>query len=239
MPPMEFLLVGGLAALLGAVVQSSVGLGVGLVGTPVVTLLFPSLMPGAILVAATVLPLATLAREVRHADLRGLGWAFAGRVAGTPLGVWVVAAVPSRPLGVLVGGTVLAALAGTVWRGAVPRNAGTLAAAGVLAGAVGTASAIGGPPIALLYAREKGSRVRATLAIFFTTGALMSLLTLAALGHLPGRQVIAGLALCPFVLVGFLVAGPLRRFLDGGRTRAAILVVVAASALTLIARSLA
>lgn len=78
MADLDFLVIGGLAALFGAIVQSSVGLGVGLVAAPVITLLYPSLMPGAILVAAVVLPLATLAKEVRHADLRGL----AGRSAG-------------------------------------------------------------------------------------------------------------------------------------------------------------
>ncbi|MFD0688805.1 sulfite exporter TauE/SafE family protein [Actinomadura fibrosa] len=238
MPHLDFLLLGGLAALAGAIVQGSVGLGVGLVATPVVTMLFPSLMPGSILVVATVLPLATLAQEIRHADLRGLGWAFGGRVAGTPLGVWVVAAVPSRVLGVVIGGLVLAAVAATTWSGDVPRNRTTLTAAGLVAGATGTATAIGGPPLALLYQRESGPRVRATLAAFFTLGALLSLLTLAAAGRLPAEQVTAGLALTPFVFAGFLVAGPLRRHLDGGRTRAALLLVIAASATALIVRNL-
>ncbi|WP_019631352.1 sulfite exporter TauE/SafE family protein [Actinomadura atramentaria] len=238
MPTFEFLLAGGLAALLGAIVQSSVGLGVGLVATPVVTLLFPELMPGAILVAATVLPLATLAREVRHADLRGLGWAFAGRAVGTPVGLWVVASVSDRTLGLVIGCVVLAALVTTASSAHVPRNPGTLTAAGLLAGAIGTASAIGGPPIALLYQRESGPRVRATLAVFFTVGALVSLITLAAVGELPRAQVTAGLALTPFVLTGFAVAGPVRRYLDAGRMRVAVLVVVGASALTLITRSL-
>ncbi|WP_131738187.1 sulfite exporter TauE/SafE family protein [Actinomadura roseirufa] len=238
MPHLDFLLLGGLAALLGAIVQGSVGLGVGLVATPVVTLLFPSQMPGSILVVAAVMPLATLARELRHADLRGLGWAFGGRVAGTPLGVWVVAAVPARVLGVAIGGLVLAALGVTAVSREVPRTPATLTAAGLVAGATGTATAIGGPPIALLYQHETGPRVRATLAVFFTLGAVLSLATLAAAGRLPAGQVTAGLALTPFVLAGFVAAGPLRRHLDGGRTRAALLAVIAVSAAALIVRNL-
>jgi uncharacterized membrane protein YfcA len=237
MPDLDFLLVGGLAALLGAIVQSSVGLGVGLVATPVVTLLFPAMMPGAILVAAVVLPVATLFREMRHADLRGLGWAFGGRLAGTPLGVWVVAVMPVDALGALIGAVVLAAVAASAWSGAVPRTPATLTTAGLLAGATGTASAIGGPPIALLYQREDGPRVRATLSVFFTVGAILSLATLAAAGQLPREQVVAGLALTPFVLTGFAVAGPLRRYLDDGRMRHAVMAVVALSALSLIVRS--
>ncbi|XRQ13540.1 sulfite exporter TauE/SafE family protein [Actinomadura welshii] len=238
MPYLEFLLFGGLAALIGAIVQSSVGLGVGLVATPIVTMLFPSLMPGSILVMALVLPMATLAQEFRHVELRGIGWAFGGRIAGTLPGAWLVAAVPDRALGIVIGLIVLAALAATSLARAVPRNRRTLTAAGLVSGATGTASGIGGPPIALLYQRESGPRVRATLALFFIGGAVLSLTGLAVAGQLPARQVVAGLTLLPFVLTGFLAAGPLRRYLDAGRLRLALLIVVGTSAVTLIVRNL-
>ncbi|HEY7483112.1 MAG TPA: sulfite exporter TauE/SafE family protein [Streptosporangiaceae bacterium] len=238
MPDLSFLIFVGLASVIGAIVQSSVGLGLGLVTAPIMTLLFPSLMPGALLVVAAILPMLTVAREMRHVDKAGLGWAFGGRLAGTPLGAWVVAAVPSRALGVAVGGMVLVAVGATMWSGIVPRNPGTLTAAGVLAGTTGTATSIGGPPMALLYQRESGPKVRSTLGVFFTIGALLSLFTLAVAGQLPSRQVNAGLALTPFVLAGFLLAGPVRRFVDDGRLRVGILIVTSASALTLIVRSL-
>lgn len=238
MPSSEFLLIGGLAALLGAVVQSSVGLGVGLVATPIVTMLFPSLMPGAILVIALALPVATLVQEVRHAELRGLGWAFGGRLAGTPVGAWLVATAPDHVLGVVIGAVVLAALAVTTWTREVPRNRRTLAVAGVISGTTATASGIGGPPMALLYQRESGPRVRATLAVFFIAGALLSLGTLGAAGRLPARQITAGLELLPFVYAGFFAAGPLRRYLDAGRLRLVLLVVVGTSAAVLIVRNL-
>ncbi|GAA4242197.1 sulfite exporter TauE/SafE family protein [Actinomadura meridiana] len=238
MPDVEFLLVAGLAVMVGAIVQGSVGLGVALVATPIVTMRYPSLMPGSILVVAAVLPLATLAHEIREADLRGFGWAFAGRVVGTPFGVMLVAAVPDRALGIVIGAVVLAALAATAWSRELPRNRRTLATAGVVSGTTGTASGIGGPPLALLYQHERGPRVRATLAVFFTSGALLSLATLALVGRLPIRQVTAGLELLPFVLAGFLAAGPLRRYLDAGHLRRALLIVVGASAVTLIARNL-
>ncbi|MFA1545541.1 sulfite exporter TauE/SafE family protein [Actinomadura chokoriensis] len=238
MPPLDFLLIGGLAALVGAIVQGSVGLGVGLVATPVVAMLFPALMPGAVLVVTLALPFATLAEEVRHVELRGLGWAFAGRLAGTPFGVLLVAAVPEHVLGIVIGLVVLAALAVTTWSREVPRDRRTLAVAGLVSGTTGTASGIGGPPIALLYQRESGPRVRATLALYFVGGAILSLGALALAGRLPVRQVVAGLMLLPFVLAGFLGAGPLRRYLDAGRLRAALLVVVGASAVVLIVRNL-
>ncbi len=39
------------------------------------------------------------------------------------------------------------------------------------------------------------------------------------------------------MIVGFAVSGPLRRYLDGGRMRSAVLIVTGMSALTLIIRS--
>lgn len=238
MPDLSFLIIVGLASIIGSIVQSSVGLGLGLVTAPIVTLLFPSLMPGSLLVVAAVLPLFTLVREVGHVDKAGLGWAFGGRLAGTPLGVWVVASVPSRVLGMAVGGMVLAAVGATLWSGVVPRNPGTLTVAGMLAGTTGTATSIGGPHLALLYQRETGPRVRSTLSVFFTIGAMISLVTLAAVDQLPSRQVVAGLTLTPFIIAGFVLAGPVRRYVDEGRLRAGILIVTSASALALIIRSL-
>ncbi len=234
----EFLLVAGACVVLGAIVQSGVGLGLGLVAAPVVTLLFPWSMPGALLIGNAVLPLLVLTRDARDADWPGLTWAMGGRLVGTPLGVLAVALVPERAISLAVGGMVLAAIAVTLWHGRVPRNRSTLAAAGLLAGGMGTATSISGPPMALLYQREKGPRVRATLSVFFTLGAAASVVMLAAAGRFPVRQLWSGLALTPFMVLGFALSGPLRRYLDSGRTRAGVLVVTGLSAGVLIVRNL-
>lgn len=238
MPSIDFLIVAGLAVLFGAIVQSGVGLGLGLVATPIVTLADPSLMPGSVLITTSLLPLLTLTRDVRNADWRGLSWALTGRVAGTPLGVWAVAVLPARFIGIFVGLMVLVAIGLTASTPRFTANPTTLLTAGLIGGATGTATSIGGPPLALLYQRESGSRVRGTLGVFFTAGAVLSLGTLAAAGQLPQRQVTAGFALVPFLIAGFALSGPLRRFLDRGRMRLAILVVASTSAVLLIARSL-
>jgi uncharacterized protein len=238
MPNLDFLLVAGLAVIFGTIVQSGVGLGLGLVATPIVTLADPSLMPGSVLVTTSVLPLLTLTRDARSADWRGLSWAIAGRVAGTPFGVWAVAALPTRFLGVGVGLMVLTAIGLTAGSPRFVANPTTLLTAGLIGGATGTATSIGGPPLALLYQRESGSTVRGTLGVFFSVGAGLSLGTLAVTGELPQRQVTAGLALVPFLFVGLALSSPLRRFLDRGRMRGAILLVASASAIVLIVRSI-
>ncbi|MQA96386.1 MAG: TSUP family transporter [Streptosporangiales bacterium] len=239
MSDLTVIMLAGLAVLVGAVVQSGVGLGVGLVAAPVVTMLDPTLMPGCVLVTTLTLPIFTLSREAGHADWGGLKWALGGRVFGTMAGVWVVASAPKNLLGLIVGGMVLAAVALTAWKVRIARNPRTLIAAGATSGITGTSTSIGGPPLAILYQHAPGPQVRATLGVYFTVGAVLSLSFLTIAGELTWREVLAGLALVPFTVTGFLISGPLRRFLDQGYTRAGVLVVTAASATTLIIRSLA
>jgi len=230
--------VAGLAVVAGGLVQSGVGLGLGLIASPVVTMLDPALMPGSLLVASAALPVLILAREARHADWRGVSWALAGRLAGTAAGVWVVAEMPVRLLGIVVGGVVLAAIAASALKAAVPRNRWTLLTAGVISGSTATATSIGGPPVALLYQRERGPQVRATLSLYFLLGNVIAVTALAASGHLPGRDVGTGVLFIACALAGFCSASRLRGFLDHGRTRIAVLVVSAVSAIVLIGHSL-
>jgi uncharacterized membrane protein YfcA len=238
MSPEAVIAVAGLFVALGGFVQSGIGLGLGLIAAPVVTLLDPALMPGSMLVAGAGLPVLILAREVLHTDWHGVSWALAGRVAGTVGGIWVLAVVSLRALGIVVGGMVLAVVVLSIRAAVVPRNRVTLVTAGVISGVTGTATSIGGPPVALLYQDESGPRVRATLSFYFTIGNSVALAALALSGHLPAQDVVAGLVFAGCAAAGFAGAAGLRRFLDAGRTRAAVLAAAAGSALVLIAHSL-
>nr|WP_091082050.1 sulfite exporter TauE/SafE family protein [Nonomuraea wenchangensis] len=231
------LVLGGLAVFVGAVVQGSVGFGLGLVAAPVLTLLDPDLMPGAIQVVNATLPLFTLAVEWRRVDWRGLGFAVLGRVPGSVLGALVIVYVSVYSRGLLVAVMVLVAVALTARAVSVPRNGATITSAGFVSGVTGTATGIGGPPIALVYQTAKGPQIRATLAMFFFLSAVQSLVILAIVGELPGRALSTGATLIVPMLLGFLVSGPLRRYLDGGKVRTAVLVVAAVSAVGLIAQN--
>lgn len=237
MPAPEVFAVLAVAVGLGSLVQGSVGLGLGLVAAPVVTLVDPGLMPGVMIWLGTVLSLVMLTREWRHADWRGLAWAFAGRLPGTVVGVAVVAVASARLLGVLVGVMVLTAVLLTWLVVRLPMRPTVLAGAGVLSGVTGTATSIGGPPLALVYQHVSGARLRATMATYFLGGGLLSLLALGVGGQLRETQAVTALALTPFLLAGLAVAGPVRRHVDAGRTRAAVLAVCSMSALALLVRS--
>lgn len=233
-----FLIIAGGAVLVGSAVQGSIGLGLGLVAAPVVSLLDPTLIPGAVLIPTALLPTLTLVGEWRHVDLRGVSWALAGRLVGTAGGVWVVAVLAPRALGGLVGLLVLVAVTLTISTVRIRPSRVTLSAAGLVSGVAGTATSIGGPPVALVYQHDPGPRVRSTLSAYFVVGVLVSLAALALGGQLEQRDVVTGLSLLPFVVVGFLLARPLRRAVDGHRLRAALLIVVTISGVVLIAQAL-
>jgi uncharacterized membrane protein YfcA len=226
------------AVLLGSVVQSAVGLGVGLVAAPVTALLEPELMPGALLMVAVLMPCITLIHDHHDIDWRGLSWSLPARIPGTLVGVWVVTTLTARELGIAIGVVVLVAVAAT-WRAIhVPVNRATLSAAGFASGITGTATSIGGPPIAIIYQHRPAREIRTTMAVYFLVGALLSLVALLLSGELTGTQALAAVALLPFLALGALLGTLTRRSLPAHVIRPAVLVVCSASALVLLVRSL-
>jgi len=222
----------------GAAVQGLVGLGLGLVAAPVAMLLEPSLMPDLLLWLAMALPVATLAREHRDIDWPGLGWSLLARIPGTVAGVALVSTFSTDALGVAVAVIVLVSVLLTARAVVVPVTRATLLGAGFTSGMTGTASSIGGPPLAILLQHREPRQIRTTLAVYFLLGAAMSLVGLAFGGRLEPAGAGAALLLSPALLLGLALARVLRTSVPHERVRVVILVVCAASAVALLVRSL-
>jgi uncharacterized membrane protein YfcA len=227
-----------LVVVLGAAVQSMVGLGLNLVSAPIVTLLEPSLVPELPLVLAVILPGLTLAHSRAEIDWRGLGWLMPSRVPGTVLGVLLLGWISTRTLGIAVGVMVLLAVLLTARAIELPMTRSSLSTAGFVAGVAGTTTSIGGPPVALLYQHRPPQEIRSTLAVFFTLGALVSLTAIGIGGGLEWRAVVLGVVLAPVLLLGTLVGVRLQGIFPDRATRFAVLGICAASALVLLVRSL-
>jgi uncharacterized membrane protein YfcA len=226
------------AVLIGSVVQSAVGLGVGLVAAPVTALLEPALMPGALLMVALLMPCITLVHDHHDIDWRGLGWSLPARLPGTLVGIWVVTALTARELGIAIGLVVIVAVAAT-WRAIhVPVNRATLSAAGFTSGITGTATSIGGPPIAIVYQHRPAREIRTTMAVYFLVGAALSLVGLLLTRNLTSEQGLAAIELLPFLALGAVLGTQARRSLPAHVVRPAVLLVSSVSALVLLVRSL-
>jgi uncharacterized protein len=228
----------GLVVMLGAYVQAVVGLGLGLLSAPIVALVEPSLVPDLTLWLALLVAGLNLLDEHEHVDWRSTRWSLPLRVPGTVLGAWLVATFTEEQIGVALAVMVLIAVVLSVRTVDVPVNPATLMTAGFVAGTTGTATSVGGPPIALLYQHGDPKVVRATLSVFFFVGVILSLGGLAIAGSLERGPALLALAMAPGVLVGYVV-GRRTRNLDQGLFRRGVLVVCTVSALILLARSVA
>jgi uncharacterized membrane protein YfcA len=190
------------------------------------------------LVCAVGLSVAMAWRERHGLDGTGVAWAFAGRVPGSVIGALLLAMMTTAQLELAVAGTVIFGVAVTASGVHVPLRPSTLLGAGFLSGVMGTTTAIGGPPIAIVYQYQSGSNLRGTLAGFFVMGSLLSMTTLALVGRFSLPEVWAGLLLMPASVAGYAISVPATRLLDRGHTRTAVLVVSAAAAVVLLVRRL-
>ena len=227
----------GLVTIAGAYVQAVVGLGLGLVAAPVVALVEPSWVPVLTLWLALLIAGLNMADEHEHVDWRSTTWSLPARVPGTLVGAWLVASFSEEQIGLVLAVMVLVAVALTVRTVSVPLNPTTLSVAGFVAGATGTATSIGGPPIALLYQRERPEVVRATLSVFFFVGVILSLAGLAVTGSVARTPSLVALLLSPAVLVGYVGGRRSRRYVEGPAFRTGVLVVCTLSAVVLLIRS--
>jgi uncharacterized membrane protein YfcA len=237
--PIEVVLLIGVVVALGAFVQTVIGLGVSLVSAPVIALAAPSLVPVLPLWLALLATGLMVAGERLHVDWSAITWALPARIPGTAVGVWLVTRFTEAQIGVALAVMVLVAVAITIRAVVIPVNPATLATAGFVAGASGTATSIGGPPIALLFQRHAPEVVRATLAVFFFVGVIFSIGGLAVSGSLDASASKVALVVAPCVVVGFLVGRAVRTRIRGAAFRVGVLVICAASALALLVRSLA
>lgn len=228
----------GLTAAVGAFVQAVVGLGLGLLTAPVVALVAPSLVPALPLWLALLISGSMLAGERSHIDWPAIAWSLPARVPGTVVGAWLVTRFTEVQIGVALAVMVLLAVALSVRRVAVPVNRTTLASAGFVAGVSGTATSIGGPPIALLFQHKPPEVVRASLSVFFFVGVLLSLGGLAVGGSLDRQSLELAVAFAPGVLVGLVIGLAVRDLVPREAFRRGVLSVCAVSAVVLLVRSI-
>ncbi|MFI7481573.1 sulfite exporter TauE/SafE family protein [Kocuria sp. M1R5S2] len=228
----------GLVVVVASCLQGAIGFGLGLLAAPVIALLDPSLLPGSIILLATGLTVLGVLRDRTAVDLRGTGWALAGRIPGTAAGALLVAALPPRMLALVLAGTVLlAVLLGACGWQPKPRPA-AVAVAGAASGLLGTATSIGGPPMALVWHGSSRARMRGTMSAFFLVGALMSLAALIAVGALDARTLAFAGVLAPAMLLGFAVSGVVNGRIDREFVRRTGLVASALAAVLVLVQAL-
>jgi len=218
-----------------ATLQSTVGFGFALLSVPLLSLLDPMFAPVPQLVVVLPLTVAIVIREWHAVQPRSTAWIFAGRIPGAFLGVALLKLLSHAALDVLMVFLGLALVSGST---SFRRTPQTEFLAGTASGTMAMVSAIGGPPIALLYRNDTGPTVRANLGLVFSIGVCITLGVRAAAGEVSLTETVIGLCLIPAVLLGLRASGGLLRHVEGNGLRNAIAVVASAAALMLLVRGL-
>jgi uncharacterized membrane protein YfcA len=227
------------AVVAGACLQGSLGFGLGLVAAPVLVILDSRLVPGVILGIGVPLTYLMAWRERRSLDVRGVSWAISGRMVGTVFGTLAVVVLTERALALFFAFSLLTAVALSVVGLSVTPTPRTMLAAGVGSGFMGTATSVGGPPMALLLQREEGAELRASLAAFMAFGATFSLVALVSAGQFSRIDAVTTVVLAVPALAGFALSRWTNRILDRGYTRTVVLIFATASAVSILIKTLA
>lgn len=220
----------------GAALQGAVGIGFTVLAAPLLVMLAPELVPGPMLLLGVLVAGMTTTREFRSVDVRELGLAMGGRIAGSVAAGMVIALLPAAVFGTVFAVMILAAVALSLMKWRLLPTARNLVAAGLVSGFMGTLTSVGSPPMGLVYQNTPGPRMRATVSAFLLLGAGFSVLTLAMVGHFTAAQAAAALWLVPPVLAGFAVSRYLVRHVDRSRrgARNGVLAISAFAAVVLL-----
>jgi uncharacterized membrane protein YfcA len=223
---------------LGTTVQASLGIGLGMLSSPVLALADTDFIPVAIIISVIPLSSSVAWSEREHVDWHGAGLLLVGRVPGVIVAAVVVTSFSDTVLGLLVAGSVIAAvIVSAVGRKFVAGPA-TLLVAGGASGFMATTTGVGGPPVALTYQHDTPETMRATISTFFAVGALMSLVGLVLAGQVSRRSLELTAVLIPSVVLGIITARRIKHRLNADLVRPAVLVLCLLSATALLIRTI-
>lgn len=223
---------------IGSTLQASIGVGLGLLSAPTLSLIDPAFIPGALAICVVPLTVGMTIRERSHIDRSGISRAVVGRFIGVVIGASLISRMGQNGIAIVVGLSVLLAVVGSltgIHFAPTPRN---LLVAGTASGFSGTVASVGGPPMALTYQHSDPRTLRASLATFNMIGSAFTIPGLVIAGVIGHRELRLALMLVPGVLLGLWTGRFTITRMSPDRVRPFVLIACAASAIVLLARQL-
>lgn len=222
-----------------AIIQSTTGMGFGLVAAPALIWLYPEMIPATILIMGLVVSAISALREHQFIMPRQLSVAVLGRGVGSIAAIPLLVVLSSSQAFSTVFGALILLAVGLSLVGIRPRfTPGNLLLGGTVSGFTGTITSVGAPPIVLVFQDQPASSARPTLNAFFALASLVSLAALAYASRLGYEHFVLASILAPGFLGGIYFSKYLRGHVDE-RVRPVVLLFCAGSAAGLIARGLA
>jgi uncharacterized membrane protein YfcA len=194
-------------------VRSTFGFGEALIAVPLLALRVPVEVAVPLAAALSVgVAAVVVVQDARLVEVRSAAWLVGASVVGIPFGVWLLGAADERIVkavlaAVIVGFSVWSLAARTPpWLGRDSRR--WMVGAGVVAGVLGGAYGMNGPPLVIYGALRRWDppRFRATLQAYFLPASALGLVGYATTG-LVGHEVVRELAWCVPGAAVAIVAG--------------------------------
>ncbi|MGH6932066.1 MAG: sulfite exporter TauE/SafE family protein, partial [Dongiaceae bacterium] len=189
------------------VLRGFTGFGFALAAVPTLTLFIdPIEAVPATLIVALIAGAELIPKAWPHVEWRSMRLLLAGAVAGTPLGVYALSALPSNVMRGVIGAIVLLSVA-LLWRGyrfqASPPRAARIGI-GMLSGLLNGGTAMGGPPVIIYFlATSDGVAIgRASMLVYFFFAALWSVTVAGAANLLDGKTIVFAALMLPFMAIG-------------------------------------
>jgi hypothetical protein len=232
------LLLANLVVLAGSCLQGVAGYGIGTLAAPLLFLISPLFIPAPLTLNAGVLTVLMLARNRTSLQIREVRYAIGGGLIGAVLAGFTLTVITAKGFELIFGTLILLAVALSV-AGLKPRlNPRNSIIAGTASAYMGTITAVGGPPIAMIYQNEKGPLVRANMSAFFLFANVFVLATLVFSGYLGIQELWLFVATMPGVFIGFWLSAGLVNRLPFDALRPIILAVAAIAGLAALIRGL-
>ena len=226
------------ALLAGACLQGVAGYGIGTLAAPLLFLISPALVPAALILNAVVLTVLMLLRNRAALQVRQVRFAIGGGVAGTILAGITLSLISPKGFELAFGVLILLGVALSAGGLRPALNARNSILAGAASTYMGTITAVGGPPIALIYQSQKGPLVRANMSAFFLVASFFSLGALVASDYLGVQELQLFAVTFPGVLIGFWLSGKLVNRMPFDGLRPVILCIAAVAGVAALVRGL-
>ena len=204
------------------VVQLAAGVGLALVGAPLLLAIDPRLVPVAFSMAALALLFGQWRANAGRVPRGLLLPAVAGVVLGTGIGMALAVGWPWLGSRRGCGGVILLAAALTVFARPVAPRAPVLAGVGLVSGIMGGLAGVHGPLIGLAVSHLPAGAARGFLGLFWLIAQMTILVLAVPAGRADWGTPLLALALLPGVALGAALSGPARRWMTGPRLKAGI-----------------
>lgn len=232
------ILLANLALMAGACLQGVAGYGIGTLAAPLLFLISPTLVPAPLVLNATLLTVFMLVRNRSALQIREVRFAIGGGAGGAILAALTLLVISTRVFELMFGVLILAGVALSAGGLKPALNARNSVLAGAASTYMGTITAVGGPPIALIYQNQKGPLVRANMSAFFLAASVLTLSALLISGYLGYTELRLFAATFPGVVLGFWLSGKLVNRIPFEGLRPIILGIAALAGITALVRGL-